>query len=114
MPGVGRLGDLLDTGGRPPAAISQGSGDVFANNIPVARDGDGTTGHPDSKGADGYDPVNIIATNGSNVFANNILIAVGGDLTEQHVDNSPGPNNIHVDIPHTDAVDQVSGNVNAG
>lgn len=67
--------------------IKEGSGNVFANNIPVARLGDITTGHT-LHGHTFYPSVPINTGSGS-VFVNYIPIA---RLTDTHM--------VHCDTPH--------------
>ena len=113
MPAVARIGDMLTTNGHGPSpAISSGSGNVFANFIPVARaDGtDDTTGHPDKFGQTGFPPVKL-DTGSSNVFVNNKAVARIGDPTFIHSDSDYGHNNSHKDDPHVDNISQGSTNV---
>ena len=75
---VARIGDSYSDGDTQ----MQGSGNVFVNNIPVARLGDLTTGHKCSSG--GWWPsVPIIQGSGS-VFVNNIPVARLGDAHATH------------------------------
>lgn len=100
---VARMGDaFLDTD-----TIATGSGNVFVNNIPIARLSDLTLGHTlPSHGF--YPPVPISSGSGS-VFANNLPIA---RLSDSHL--------VHCDPPHPspDCHDSVistaSGNVFSG
>lgn len=81
---VARIGDtFIDTD-----TIADGSGDVFANNIPIAHLGSMTLGHS-AVGHTFYPPAPITSGSGS-VFVNNKSIA---RLTDSHA--------IHCDIPHT-------------
>ena len=97
---VARLTDkFLDTD-----VIATGSGDVFVNNLPVARLTDTTTGHtlPDH----GFYPPVAISSGSGSVFVNNLAIA---RLTDKHLP--------HCD-PHPDCHDSVistaSGDVFSG
>lgn len=74
---VARVGDLYDDGDEQ----AEGSGDVFAEFIPVARLGDLTTGHPCGPGI--YPPAPIITGSGT-VFANFLPLARVGDLHDVH------------------------------
>lgn len=101
--GVARIGDIFtDTD-----TIAQGSGNVFCNNIPVARLGDVTTGHT-LPGHTFYPSVPITTGSGS-VFVNNVPIARLTDLHAVHCD-SPHP----VSDCHDGAISSASGNVFSG
>ena len=78
MTAVTRIGDGYSCG--DTQAI--GSGNVFANGVPIARSGDATAGHSC------YLPSTIIAT-ASTVFVNNIPIGKLGDLNAGHVNVIP-------------------------
>ena len=100
---VARIGDsFTDTD-----TIMEGSGDVFVNNIPVARLGDKTTGH--TLPGHTFFPSVPINTGSGSVFVNNIPIARLGDT---HI--------IHCDIPHPSshchdgAISTASGDVFSG
>lgn len=73
MPGAARIGDAFSCGD----FVANGSPNVFANNLPIARKGDPTTGHAC------WDP-NKIVTACSSVFANNKLVAKKGDMDQVH------------------------------
>ncbi len=97
---VARLTDkFLDTD-----TIAEGSGDVFVNNLPVARLGDKTLGH--TLPNHGFYPPVAISTGSGSVFVNNLPIA---RLTDKHLS--------HCD-PHPDCHDSVistaSGDVFSG
>ena len=70
MPGIARDAGTDVAGG----GIIQGSGNVFANNKPVARKGDGVAGH-------GRAPHSspVMAVGSENVFTNNIATCRAGD-----------------------------------
>ena len=77
---VARIGDkFLDTD-----TVATGSGDVFVNNIPVARLSDKTLGHT-LPGHGFYPPVPIIDGSGS-VFCNNLPVASIGSKHAVHCD----------------------------
>lgn len=78
MSGMGRISDLLTDGD----TIAKGSGNVFCNNLPVAVDGDPTTGH----GC--FPPTVMIATTG-NVFVNNKPVLKQGDANVVHICTVP-------------------------
>lgn len=82
MPAVGRIGDGFSDGDTQ----AEGSGDVFANGIPVARLGDSTTGH----GC--FPPVPVVAGSGS-VFVNGIPVARLGDAHDVHCCPNQGCHN---------------------
>lgn len=114
MPKVARLGDKLSTGGHGVSpAITSGSGDVFVNNIPIARLSDNTSGHKDKKGKTGFLAIPIGKGSGS-VFANNLPVARVGDKTKTHYDQSYGSHNRHKDSPHADTISGGSADVFAG
>ena len=74
MPAVARLGDPIDCGD----IICEGSGDVFAEGIPVTRVlEDYTCGHC-------FNPTQI-ASGSSNVFVNDKAIARVGDPIIDHI-----------------------------
>jgi len=100
---VARIGDTFtDTD-----VIKEGSGNVFVNNIPVARLGDHTTGH--TLPFHTFYPSVPINTGSGSVFVNNISIA---RLTDTHI--------IHCDSPHPSSdchdgvINSASGNVFSG
>ena len=62
-----RIGDPMDCGD----VIAQGSGNVFANNIPISRKDDFTAGHC-------YSPVPLQTPPQGSVYANNKLVAIVG------------------------------------
>jgi len=81
MPGaVATIGSLFDDGD----AVAGGSGDVFVNNLPVAKLGDFTTGHS-APGHGFYPPAAIVDGSGS-VFVNNVPIASVGSKHLPHCD----------------------------
>lgn len=65
MTSIARVGDRFAC----KDAIAVGSSDVFANNLPVARLGDATTGHGCNV------PTKITVPVSANVFVNNIAVA---------------------------------------
>lgn len=67
MPKTARIGDKFAAGD----AVAEGSGDVYVNNIPIARITDATTGHAC------WSPTKI-AEGASTVFANNLKVAYVG------------------------------------
>lgn len=69
MPGVARKG--ADSAG---GTIIAGSGNVFADNQPVARIGDAIAGH-----GRGPHAGPVMAAGSGNVFANNIPVSRAGD-----------------------------------
>lgn len=80
MPAIARVGDSISCGD----SLAMGSGNVFANNIPICRVGvDLTHGHC-------YPPVPIISGS-NNVFINNIPVDRVGDPIPVHCCN----NNCH-------------------
>ena len=82
MPAVARIGDAISCGD----TIAQGSGDVFANGIPVTRVGpDKTAGHC-------FLPTKI-AAGSSTVFVNNSPVARTGDPIVAHT--CPPPPTTH-------------------
>ena len=85
MPEVAHIGSAFDCGDTVAAA----SGDVFVNNLPVARLGDLTMGHSAS-GHTLYPPVPIVDGAGS-VFANNLPVATAGSKLAVHCDLPPHP-----------------------
>lgn len=74
---VCRIGDPWDCGDTQ----GEGSGDVFANGIPVSRLGDNTAGHC-------YPPVPIVSAAAA-VFANGIPVATIGDPHPGHCCGPP-------------------------
>lgn len=73
MPAITRIGDPISCGD----AMAQGSGNVFANGIPVSRLGvDNTAGHC-------FPPVPVIAAS-PNVFVNGIPVDRVGDPIPTH------------------------------
>jgi uncharacterized Zn-binding protein involved in type VI secretion len=70
MPGIARDAGADSAGG----AIIQGSGNVFANNKPVARIGDAVAGH-----GRGQHRAPVMAAGSGNVFTNNIPTCRAGD-----------------------------------
>ena len=72
MPAVARIGDSYDCGD----IQAVGSGDVFINNIPVARLGDTTTGHGPPPC---FWPSRPVAQGSGNVFVNSLPITRVGD-----------------------------------
>ena len=83
MPAVARIGDTFDD----TDTIATGSGDVFVNNLPIARLGDVTTGHT-LPGHTFYPSIDIDSGSGT-VFANNKAVARVDDTHAQHCD-TPG------------------------
>ncbi len=73
MPAVTRIGDPFGCG----SSSAAGSGNVFANNIPVTRVGDATTGHP-------CGPPTSNQSGAATVFANNIPVCRVGDPLVPH------------------------------
>lgn len=75
MPAIARIGDPITCGD----VMAQGSGNVFANGIPVSRFGtDSTAGHC-------YSPVVMTsAAAGSSVRVNGIPVDVVGDSFPSH------------------------------
>ena len=69
MPGIARQGQ--DAAG---GTIVAGSGNVFADNSPVARIGDAVAGH-----GNGPHAGPVMAAGSDNVFANNIPVSRAGD-----------------------------------
>lgn len=73
MPAIVRIGDPISCGD----TLAQGSGNVFANGMPVSRMGvDLTAGHC-------FPPVPIISASPS-VFVNNIAVVRVGDPIQTH------------------------------
>jgi len=73
MPAIIRIGDPVSCGDK----MAQGSGNVFANNIPVSRLGvDKTAGHP-------CHPVPVISAS-PDVYVNNIKVDRVGDPIKPH------------------------------
>lgn len=70
MPGIARNAGVDAAGG----AIVGGSGNVFANNVPVARIGDPVAGH-----GRGPHAGPVMAAGSGNVFANSIPVSRAGD-----------------------------------
>lgn len=75
---VACISDLLSDGD----TIAKGSGNVFAENLPVSVHNDPTTGHAC------FPPSTMIATSGT-VFVNNIPILRQGDSNVPHVCTLP-------------------------
>jgi uncharacterized Zn-binding protein involved in type VI secretion len=71
MPGVARVGDPFTDGDH----VATGSPDVFINNIPAARIGDATTGHP---GPDGEPNFIDLPPWNHEVYINGIMVATYG------------------------------------
>ena len=69
MPGIARTG--VDVAG---GVISSGSGNVFADNSPVARIGDSIVGH-----GRGPHAAPVLISGSGNVFANGIPVSRAGD-----------------------------------
>lgn len=82
MPAVTRIGDGYTDGDTQ----AEGSGDVFCNNIAVARLADATTGH-------GCWPPAVVDSASSTVFCNNIPVARLGDTHTTHCCPSVGCHN---------------------
>lgn len=91
---VARIGDSFTDGD----TVAQGSGNVFVNNLPVARLGDATTG-------EGCYPSVVIISGSGSVFANNIPVARLGDLKSVHCCD---------DDCHDGVISSASGNVFTG
>lgn len=88
MPGIVRIGDNVSCGD----VMAQGSGNVFANSIPVSRQGvDFTAGHC-------YPPITVISAFSPNVFANTINVDRVGSVLPTHCceDDCHGPNSMTV------------------
>jgi len=86
MTGVAHIGSAFDCGDTVAAA----SGDVFVNNLPVARLSDSTMGH-NAPGHGFYPPVPIVDGSGS-VFCNNLPVASIGSKHAVHCDpQHPSP-----------------------
>jgi len=79
MPAGGRLGDHMSCGD----LVIQGSKDVFFNGMPVARQGDRTSGH-------GSWVPNSMSEGSPNVFANGKAVCRVGDRHIGHASPSPG------------------------
>lgn len=77
MPAVARLGDPISCGD----VIANGSGNVFANGMPITRVGDNTAGHC-------FPPVPVQGGSGS-VFVNGIPVARVGDPIPTHCCGDP-------------------------
>lgn len=75
---VARIGDTYSD----DDTQKEGSGNVFANNIPIARIGDLTTGHSCPPG--GWWNSVPVETGSGSVFVNNIPIARMGDTHVGH------------------------------
>jgi uncharacterized Zn-binding protein involved in type VI secretion len=73
MPAQGRIGDPFTCGDH----IATGSPNVFVNGLPMARNGDATTGH-------GCWTPNKLIQGASTVFANNIPISYVGHKNAVH------------------------------
>lgn len=73
MPQTARIGDPFAAGD----AVAQGSPNVLVNNIPVARQGDATTGH-------GCFPPSTIIEGAGSVLVNNIPVAYVGHKNVVH------------------------------
>jgi len=84
MPAVARIGDLFATGHLCDAAsvIGEGSGDVFANGIPVSRVGDNSVVHDILQGGACVPHTAPIAAGSGTVFANGIALARVGDAID--------------------------------
>lgn len=81
MPAVARLTDFFNCGVAPTPTIIGGSGNVFINSLPAARETDPVSGHgPPPCGWGGSN----IAAGSSNVFVNNLPIARIGDSNTAH------------------------------
>ena len=81
MAKVTRIGDGFATG-HPcdgSSVIAQGSGSVFANGIPVSRQGDASASHAVRVGDDCVPHVVAIAGGSGTVFADGIPVARIGD-----------------------------------
>ena len=81
MPAVARIGDPFSTG-HPcdgSSTTAQGSGDVYANGIPVSRVGDNSTSHLVLLGDVCVPHVVPIAGGSGSVYANGIALARVGD-----------------------------------
>ncbi len=77
MPSIERIGDPWDCGDTQ----GQGSGNVFANGIPVARITDQTEGH-------GFPPISVDSASAT-VFANFKAVSRKGDHHATHCDDIP-------------------------
>lgn len=98
MPAVGRIGDALSCGD----LMQQGSGNVFANGVPVSRaTPDKTAGHPPGSRQ------TTIASGSSTVFVNGNPIVRVGDPIVPH--KFPGARR-----SHNATVIVGSPNINAG
>ena len=100
---VARIGDTFDD----TDVIAEGSGNVFCNNIPVARLGDKTTGHT-LPGHTFYPSVPIDSGSGS-VFVNNLPIARLTDTHAEHCDQPHPSSDCHIGV-----INSGSGNVFSG
>ena len=80
MPAITRIGDPISCGD----VMAQGSGNVFANGIPVSRLGvDSTAGHP-------CGPSTVMQTGSTSVFVNNIpVVRVGDDIVDHGTCDDP-------------------------
>lgn len=94
MGGIGKIGDPFTCGD----TIASGSGDVFANGIPVAMMGSATIGHP-------CGPPTTIGNGATTVFVNGMPAAVMGISTIVPHGTCDGP-------PHPGTLVDLPGNIN--
>jgi uncharacterized Zn-binding protein involved in type VI secretion len=93
MPAVARLGDTIATGHGcdGTTTLTSPSGDVFANNIGIERQGDPTVTHRyGGRGCSAQHAVSIVAGSGT-VFVNNKPIARIGDPVDSGSITSGSP-----------------------
>ncbi len=81
MPAVARLTDYFDCGFSPKPTITAASGDVFINNLAVARVDDPVSGH--GPPTCGWASSNIAAGSGT-VFVNGLALARISDPNTVH------------------------------
>lgn len=92
MPAVARIGDPISCGD----TIAQGSGNVFANGIPVTRiNVDATAGHP-------CGPTTVMQSGSPSVYVNNIpTVRVGDDIVDHGTcDDPPHDGTVSVGSPN--------------
>lgn len=85
MPAVARIGDQINTGHGcdGTSTIAEGSPNVFANNIGVARQGDAIAPHTIPAGPICVGHSAVINSGSPDVFVNNIPMARVNDSADQ-------------------------------
>jgi uncharacterized Zn-binding protein involved in type VI secretion len=94
MPSIARDGDPTTTGHGCDATttVTGPSGNVFANNIGIERQGDPTSAHTIPSGNSCVPHSAVINVGSGNVFVNSIPVARVGDSTDSGSITSGSPN----------------------